>query len=492
MKNLLLTTCLLCVYILSSAQDYLDGKVRDAIGVEQNVFYDRTQYAITNTVYQTIYKVVDKNKSLLYTVTLTHDQSKSSLTIATKVSGADARGEVVRYSKNESGLIYTNTGNTDTAFRLPGACTYVFSFADVSRDYPILHILRAQDGKQLQLDPLSKLRIRKHNELVQALFPQVTQLPKPKQDAPAKNIQHKEDINVPQKPALADVKQPEIPAIGVKQNNTSNRVNDLQKQEVNKMAEMQRINDSIVKADDAAVQGHLKNVNSFNEYMVHMRDSLYKKNTFYNDYIAFIRSRVDRDMESAFKDVRIYKDESRYEGEKKAGKPHGDGLLVDRGSIYDGQFENGVFLKGKAIVRDETGEYNGEFSNNQFNGTGWLKYKGGSYLLGAFKNGSLVDGVCLCKDKGGEIFFGRYKNNERTGYGELRNGRGDLYYGEFVNGHLIKGYSKEVDQFGYATYSKIENGAKVSVDPMQVKEFFDMTVLADPSRNSKPEKSSVE
>jgi len=56
------------------------------------------------------------------------------------------------------------------------------------------------------------------------------------------------------------------------------------------------------------------------------------------------------------------------------------------------------------------------------NGMGWLKNSNGSFLLGQFKDGKLVEGISLSKDNN-EVFFGNFKNNHRTGYGELRNSR---------------------------------------------------------------------
>ena len=61
---------------------------------------------------------------------------------------------------------------------------------------------------------------------------------------------------------------------------------------------------------------------------------------------------------------------------------------------------------------------------------------------------------------------------------ELRNPQGNCYYGEFQEDRLITGYAKEVDQFGYATYSRIEKGAKRSIEPQEAGEFFNANLYA--------------
>jgi hypothetical protein len=126
------------------------------------------------------------------------------------------------------------------------------------------------------------------------------------------------------------------------------------------------------------------------------------------------------------------------------------------------------------IVKSDAGEYCGSFLNDTMDGTGFMKFNDGSTLLGVFRKGILFEGVCLSKDKNGEVFFGSFKNNQRTGYGELRNSRGDMFFGEFLNGRLVKGYAKEVDQFGYSSYSRIDKGAKTSIDPQTAGDFFGM------------------
>ncbi|HWB64319.1 MAG TPA: hypothetical protein VG603_12465, partial [Chitinophagales bacterium] len=102
----------------------------------------------------------------------------------------------------------------------------------------------------------------------------------------------------------------------------------------------------------------------------------------------------------------------------------------------------------------------------------------GSYLLGVFRDGSLLTGISMWKDNNGEVFFGAYVDGQRTGYGELRSSNGNCYYGEFKNGRLIRGFAKEIDQFGYATYARIESGVKKLVEPAQVASFFTGPVFA--------------
>ena len=54
-------------------------------------------------------------------------------------------------------------------------------------------------------------------------------------------------------------------------------------------------------------------------------------------------------------------------------------------------------MYGKAVIKTRQSVYYGETCKDSINGTGWLKFNDGSFLLGEFKNGGLC-GACLCVD----------------------------------------------------------------------------------------------
>lgn len=387
MKKLLFLLCLHLTYT-GFAQDYLSGKLIDSKGGKKDVLYDRTQNDISFNIFQTVYKVTDAAKTLLYTINLSHDRGKGIVLVSIKQPGCQPRGSAIRYDKTYSGIIIADNSSTDTVFNVNFAYEHLLSFTDTNRTYPVLHKFKTYDNNYLVLDPLTKIRIRKHNEVVRTLPEEEDEL---------------------------------------------------------------------------------------NSLLVAQRDSLYRLKLFYQDAIDTIRRRIDNNVAVLMGDRKVEKDKRRYEGERKFGAPNGKGLLALNGNIYDGTFAETKFVSGRVVLHTDSYEYCGEYKNDTFNGTGWLKYANGSYLLGVFANGELVKGVALQKEKNGEIYFGSY-NGKRNGYGEFQNAAGGKYSGHFVGGRLAKGYAKEVDPFGYYTYSHFENGTKTPVEPKVAEEFFGISL----------------
>lgn len=389
MKTLLLLFCLFTT--CCSAQDFLSGRLFDQNGNRRDIFYDRTQNDISLSIYQTVYKITDLNKKVLYTLTLSHDRTKGIILTSVKTLAGQPNGSAIRYNKNECGLIFNDQSDFDTEFDINADYKYLVSFTDTGRTYPVVHKFKLIDNSVLVLDPLSKLRIKKHTEIINSL-------------PPAPN----EDL-------------------------TANRL------------------------------------------LLSMRDSLYAQSLRYHNAIDAIRSRINTDVAAYMEDRKVEQDKKRYEGAKRFGNAHGKGMLVVNGSIYDGDFSEGKFIAGCVTLRTDEYEYCGEFKNDTFNGTGWLKFKNGSYLLGTFVNGELSIGIALQKEKNGEIYFGGY-NGKRNGFGEFQNAVGGKYTGQFASGRLSKGYAKEVDPFGYYTYSYFDSGTKTTVDTKIAEEFFGLSL----------------
>jgi len=423
MKKILMLSGILAFGQLLFSQDYFPGKITSDKAPAADIYYDRTQYAVSSKVHQTQYKIVDANKKGLCSISLTHDKEKSTIAISVSVGGADSKGNTVRYDAQKCGLVFSNIGNIDTVFPLSTTYAYLLSFTDTTRDYPVLHKFKTADQRELELDPLSRLRIKKHNDLVRKFYPQ---LPTNKLPLDARETSPKATDN-----------QAKVEQIAKESSLTYSLIND-----------------------------------GFNTQLFTLRDSLYAKNTQYIEVINKMRDEIEYEISMYMKNARVYSDEERYGGDEKNGMPQGKGILVSHGNIYDGTFVDGIFKYGKAIIKTKSSTYYGENSQDSMNGKGWLKYTNGSFLLGEFKNGKLANGVSLSKENS-EVFFGNFINGQRTGYGELRNGRGDVFYGEFLNGRLIKGYCKEVDQFGYSTYSRIESGSKGTVPAQIAEAFFD-------------------
>lgn len=392
MKKLLFATSLLFTFLGTQAQDYLSGKLVDKQSVQKEILYDRTQNDISLNVYQTVYKIANLDKKLLYSVTLTHDRIKGILFIGIKPQDGEATGRTVSYDRTQCGLIFSDATAMDSSFNVGSDYTHLFSFTDTIRTYPVLHKLKTNDKNELILDPLTKLRIRKHKELI-------------------KNVVLPEQQN------------------------------------------------------------------AFNQHLFKLRDSLYAQHFLFNELVSEQRQQIEEDITILMKDKQVEQDVKRYEGEKRFGNPHGKGLMVLNGNIYDGNFAEGKFVSGNAILHSAEDEYCGQFKNDSKAGTGWLKYPNGSYFLGTFADNKFINGVALQKGKDGEIYFGGY-NGKRNSYGELQNSNGGKYAGEFLNDRLVRGYAKEVDPFGYYTYARIEKGNKIPVDAKTAEEFFGLTLSA--------------
>lgn len=170
MKKFTSTAFLFILSHVLFSQDYLSGKLNDAKGIASEIFYDRTQNGIKANVFQTIYKVFDKDKSLIYTIYLNNDRLKNWIIITAKPVDKPATTFTVIYERSKSGLIFSNNGSLDTLIALEKDYNYLFSFPDTSRDYPVLHKMKISGGNAILLDPVSKLRARKHTELVRSIF----------------------------------------------------------------------------------------------------------------------------------------------------------------------------------------------------------------------------------------------------------------------------------------------------------------------------------
>lgn len=407
MKNIFPAVFLFVSSFTLSAQDFLPGKLSDPQWGMRTINYDRTQNSISASIFQTVYKVFELNKTPLYTITLTHSHNKGIVLMAVNQIGGNSKGTTITYDTEEHGLIFTERGSTDTAFSNTKAYKYLLSFTDAQMDYPVLHEVRTEDGRILELDPLSKLRIRKQNEEVKRLAPAL--------------------------------------AITAKENHEK----------------------TIAVAEEG-----------INQHLLQIRDSLYRLNNTYTQQVSEMRNAIATQIADRFESRQVEKGSKHYAGDKKGGNAEGKGILIENESVFAGDFKAGKFSSGIMHLNTDSTEYTGQYNKGAMAGTGWLKYKNGSYMLGVFANSQLMNGISLWKEKTGEIYFGGFKNNARNGYGELHTARGDMYFGDFKDGKLMKGYSKEVDPFGYATYAKIEAGTKVPLDAAFAEVFFDSVLSA--------------
>ena len=83
----------------------------------------------------------------------------------------------------------------------------------------------------------------------------------------------------------------------------------------------------------------------------------------------------------------------------KADKPPGEGKFTfHSGIIFSGQFLKGKIIKGVAVYPNGT-KYTGEFKDDKHHGQGTLIYSNGRKYIGSFSEGfEHGEGTCVSKD----------------------------------------------------------------------------------------------
>ena len=146
-----------------------------------------------------------------------------------------------------------------------------------------------------------------------------------------------------------------------------------------------------------------------------------------------------------------YANSDRYEGEFKAGKRHGKGILVSaNGDRYEGDWKDDARTgkANKTYMRGELSRYQGDWLNGKWHGRGTLIYKNGDRYEGEFK-ADRRHGIGVLVSANGDQYAGDWKNDTRTGRGNKTYARGDFsrYEGDWVNGKW-HGYGVLTDNIG--------------------------------------------
>lgn len=103
---------------------------------------------------------------------------------------------------------------------------------------------------------------------------------------------------------------------------------------------------------------------------------------------------------------------SKYEGQFKAGTPHGHGVItLKTGAVYKGALENGELTGQGRFDYSKDEYYEGEFKQGKKVGYGRMRFSDGSQWTGGFDDDSPAgDGVFL--DQQGVAREGRFENGE--------------------------------------------------------------------------------
>ncbi len=375
------------------AQEYLSGKMIRADRQEEPIFYDRTQINISAYVFQSVYKVLDKSKTPIYTITLTHDQLKSMLYVALKSEGAGAKGFTVGYDKETSGLLFSDRGNTDSVYSLTDPCHYLISFTDISRDFPVLHKIRTDKAIDLLLDPLSRIRLKMHREIINKISPSEKENAVP--DPSYQTFYH---LSTP---------------------------DPMSERLYEDRAELQKLKDDYVDS-----------ISALREAMQKQIEARFKTNRFTSDekkYAGDLKRGVPQGKGLLIEKGNIYNGDFKkgefekgfasiknevyeYLGEYANGKFEGLGWLkYSNGSYLIGQFRNSDVISGISLSKDETGKiFFGRFTNNQRTGYGELRNVNGNLYYGKFENGKLVKGYSKEIDPFGYATYSIVENGEKS------------------------------------------------------------------------------
>lgn len=115
------------------------------------------------------------------------------------------------------------------------------------------------------------------------------------------------------------------------------------------------------------------------------------------------------------------------------GQCHGNGIWISNGNIYNGNFTNDKF-DGKGLYVNSNGNYYfGDWENGEPNGVGEVVVNDIKIFKGGFKNGK-KNGMGMEKYPDETEYMGEFIDDERNGKGKLTFKGGSLYEGEFKNG----------------------------------------------------------
>ena len=134
--------------------------------------------------------------------------------------------------------------------------------------------------------------------------------------------------------------------------------------------------------------------------------------------------------------VYINKFGTKYEGEWKNNKYHGKGEInfVISGSPqakYIGEWKEGSYFKG-TLIYPNGDKYNGEFQNDERNGTGTLYFSNGDKYIGKWKDNKR-NGKGSILYSNGDKYEGEWKNDNRHGLGVNYYLNGFKFVGEWKN-----------------------------------------------------------
>lgn len=376
---LLVFQCWLC------AQDYLKGSLQIDAATPQPILYDRTQLAAQKGSFKSVYKVLNNRKDLLYQLTLAHDKPRAFLTITVKPVSANPRTLTFKYNPKEVGLIMCDTNNLDTMFTMAKRCMFLISFTDTLREYPVLHKIKASDKIEIMLDPLTALRIKKHNELFRTVVLKDAALRKRFNELQRKA----DDENTSLKDYLLPLRDSILQQSTALLDSLLLLRAELMQDSINAFSDKKNA------TTDMKYKGERKKGEPDGQGLMAKDGNIYKGQFRAGQFIAGVQLIRTAGFE--------------YCGQFANLDWHGTGYLLYADSSYQaGTFVHGKLTDGFSNRKEKTGEfYYGEIKNKQPAGYGEMITKAGDRYCGVFANGRLVKGFVKQASRTGD--FGNYK-----------------------------------------------------------------------------------
>ena len=138
-----------------------------------------------------------------------------------------------------------------------------------------------------------------------------------------------------------------------------------------------------------------------------------------------------------------YRQNNKYEGEFRKDKKCGKGKIwFESGDIYEGEFSDNKFNGyGHYIWAKNKHEYKGNYLNGKFNGEGFYKWGENEYYNGEYVNG-IKEGEGELSFKDGKKFFVNFTNGKPNGVGIFQDQDGNRCEVEFINGKINKKYKR--------------------------------------------------
>lgn len=389
-------TCILLAFFwvtISYSQEYLKGKLLN--GTQQlTIQYDRTQFAISSGVYQAVYKVFGADKRMLYSITATHDRQKQYFFIAAKPVGQSPISYALKYEREKSALVFCDVNNLDTVFSSSGY-KYLFSFTDTLYDFPVLHQLNVGGNTLLLLDPLTKLRLKKHSDIVKQLWKKY--------------------------PYLTRQKIRAIPILAADDDDYSMRAfltrqrNAMYKTHVAYADSIKQLRASLEqKALTVFKKQRLDDIGT-NKYSGEKKGGKADgKGVLVDDKGIYAGTFTKGDFSCG--SVIENTDSGAYCGSMCNRHYEGAGMASLSGGRYRlGRFIGGILVNGVALLKDsETETYFGVIINDKRSGYGELQQKNGSLYCGIFNDGILQKGYAKEVDPFGNALYFIFEDGEKV------------------------------------------------------------------------------